>query len=1051
MSRRALVEAVAATVHQQLSPLKTPLSISGQNILDSTGATVRLFGCSDSQMYAGDGTQGPGNPDAAGKTWYIPASSEMSLLASVGFNVVRISLAWANIEPSAPTFSGSTWTHSWNSTYLSAVDQAVTYAEAAGLKVILSMQQSYWSPAYKYLFTSPTILTEGSGLAPWLYPQANQYSSTGTGVTYTANSLTDSSASWTANQWVASNLLTVGTPHGQGFITANSANTITVGAGWNAATPSAGDPYILGEQYYQGRANFYNNVAESGAPAILPQTAAVAVLTMLASRYNGNSAVIGLDIFNEPNPPGGAWILTPTMAAALSTFQTNAVAAVNAVNSEIICICQDNDQQHIFNSLTLYLTNTADGVLTTANQLTTVQPSGAPSIGLTIGETTGWVELTAQGISAGIVPLTLYLGNTAATDLTTATNLLSAAPSSPTSCATTLGSGTGWAELLSLGGIVNPVTNLTLYTTLTASTTLTTANELTNSAPSSSNSTTTTIGTTSTGWAELLSRGGSSTPAGSEPSPSGYGYLWDVTTLEGTELEAGNFTPTVRLRTSAGTMSAFIHVRAYSRTSAGVYNLLGESVTSSAQSLTSSYAVYPLPAIANASTAQWNTGDKLYMDVVLDITVNGLSGSGQILMLANGGVDEELITPGYQVPVSAEPSPSGYGFLWDVTTMEGEALQLGSYTPSLKLRTNSGSITADLHFRVYKRSSAGVYTPIVDAIDSAQTITSSYTTYSMPAANSSSSVSFSTGDKIYADLLVNINANSTGAGGQILVDLNGGSPESIATPGYFAYVGTEPAPSGYGWVFDSSLLDTLQFFASSAPGALPWTPSFKLKSSPSGSVTADVHFRVFKRSSGGSYTLLAESVDSAVTLPAGTYESLTLPTVNQASPSVVFNPGDRVYVDVLLNISANTLPYTGQINYVDSGGGAEEIVTPGYGQFVAGTSGSLPSGVVYSVHYYPSTYSAGQANFQMAEARAERFNVPMFWGEFDFFDYGRWGSSDYPGDWSTEGANFLNDCASNGASWAWWAYNGDETLIIPNSNTLRTDIAAVLEALIGPS
>jgi len=235
--------------------------------------------------------------------------------------------------------------------------------------------------------------------------------------------------------------------------------------------------------------------------------------------------------------------------------------------------------------------------------------------------------------------------------------------------------------------------------------------------------------------------------------------------------------------------------------------------------------------------------------------------------------------------------------------MEGEALQLGSYTPSLKLRTNSGSITADLHFRVYKRSSAGVYTPIVDAIDSAQTITSSYTTYSMPAANSSSSVSFSTGDKIYADLLVNINANSTGAGGQILVDLNGGSPESIATP-VTSLCWHRTGALRLWWVFDSSLLDTLQFFASSAPGALPWTPSFKLKSSPSGSVTADVHFRVFKRSSGGSYTLLAESVDSAVTLPAGTYESLTLPTVNQASPSVVFNPGDRVYVDVLLNISA---------------------------------------------------------------------------------------------------------------------------------------------------
>jgi len=146
------------------------------------------------------------------------------------------------------------------------------------------------------------------------------------------------------------------------------------------------------------------------------------------------------------------------------------------------------------------------------------------------------------------------------------------------------------------------------------------------------------------------------------------------------------------------------------------------------------------------------------------------------------------------------PAPSGNGFLLEnsILSLEGQTILAGAWSANVRFGAAqgtcsglAGSFTADIHVRIYKRSSGGVYTSIIDMVVSAQTINATLTTYSL-SGTTVAGTGFTTGDKLYIDILLNITANANPS--TQLVRLNrestdstnhqGDSNAQVVTPGY---------------------------------------------------------------------------------------------------------------------------------------------------------------------------------------------------------------------------------------------------------------------------
>jgi endoglycosylceramidase len=103
------------------------LSTNGTSIVDSTGRIVILRGVN----YPGYEQDHPELHNSA---------AYKILRTGFGFNVVRLPISWANLEPQQGAF---------NSTYLSSfVDQDVQWASSAGVYVVLDMHQSNWAQRF---------------------------------------------------------------------------------------------------------------------------------------------------------------------------------------------------------------------------------------------------------------------------------------------------------------------------------------------------------------------------------------------------------------------------------------------------------------------------------------------------------------------------------------------------------------------------------------------------------------------------------------------------------------------------------------------------------------------------------------------------------------------------------------------------------------------------------------------------------------------------------------------------------------------------------------
>lgn len=140
---------------------------------------------------------------------------------------------------------------------------------------------------------------------------------------------------------------------------------------------------------------------------------------------------------------------------------------------------------------------------------------------------------------------------------------------------------------------------------------------------------------------------------------------------------------------------------------------------------------------------------------------------------------------------ATELSPNDTGWLWEVTTLEGQQLVSGSYTFTTGLNTNTaGAVaTADIHCRLYKRSSGGVFTLILDAVLTGQTLNHTGAYYTI-TGSTGVVTNFATGDKLYYDQQAAITAYSGFASNtSIATFFNLSTKESIVTPGYQAQAG----------------------------------------------------------------------------------------------------------------------------------------------------------------------------------------------------------------------------------------------------------------------
>lgn len=155
---------------------------------------------------------------------------------------------------------------------------------------------------------------------------------------------------------------------------------------------------------------------------------------------------------------------------------------------------------------------------------------------------------------------------------------------------------------------------------------------------------------------------------------------------------------------------------------------------------------------------------------------------------ASGSGYVEIFAQAATASINASlPAPDGKGFLYDSVNLENCTISTGNWSASIAVKDTAGSgPVQSFTLRFYKRSSGGTYTSIGSLVLSSQTINTTRTVYNF-SASSLSSMSFSTGDKLYVDLWI----QATGWGSDPIVNYVSNSATAgvandlqITTPGY---------------------------------------------------------------------------------------------------------------------------------------------------------------------------------------------------------------------------------------------------------------------------
>ena len=278
-------------------------------------------------------------------------------------------------------------------------------------------------------------------------------------------------------------------------------------------------------------------------------------------------------------------------------------------------------------------------------------------------------------------------------------------------------------------------TALTLFLSSTNDTLVTTARQLLSTAPAAEVSLAATgaIAKNAVGWIELASEGSTNvTLLSSEPAPSGLGFIWDVTTLVGQQTVAGTWTPSIKLSVAAGTPVADIHVRLF-KYNAGVYTQLTSGGVATdcilaAQTISSTATVFTFAGTTLDAT-NFNTGDYLYADIILNITTGNANHTTEpITLYENGGAAEQTVTPGYQAqPVIVSGAASTTSTSSTTATASG-AFSASASVSSLSTTTSVASQTQQASASISSTSTLSAIAlqtqQVSAAISSSSTITS---------------------------------------------------------------------------------------------------------------------------------------------------------------------------------------------------------------------------------------------------------------------------------------------------------------------------------------
>ncbi|MDL9980368.1 glycoside hydrolase family 5 protein [Microbacterium sp. ASV49] len=127
------VTAVRAATRPTTTALDVPagfLRADGDMITDGSGNQVLLRGVNVNQLV--DFYQ----PRASVPATRPLTEADFTAMASYGFNVVRLGISWSSLEPARGEYSQA---------YLDRIAQAVAWAKAHGIRVVIDMHQDGWS------------------------------------------------------------------------------------------------------------------------------------------------------------------------------------------------------------------------------------------------------------------------------------------------------------------------------------------------------------------------------------------------------------------------------------------------------------------------------------------------------------------------------------------------------------------------------------------------------------------------------------------------------------------------------------------------------------------------------------------------------------------------------------------------------------------------------------------------------------------------------------------------------------------------------------------
>lgn len=148
---------------------------------------------------------------------------------------------------------------------------------------------------------------------------------------------------------------------------------------------------------------------------------------------------------------------------------------------------------------------------------------------------------------------------------------------------------------------------------------------------------------------------------------SGYGWLFDVTTLEGKSIPAGDWVFTLSACESADVTTDWTGgpaIQIWKRSSAGVYTLMGQALSSDTGALTVSYVAHSVTCTVADDTV-FDTGDKLYIELYWRSTVRPSTSSylrfyGTAADQTSGIAAFTITTPGYvAAPVAIAGTAAG--------------------------------------------------------------------------------------------------------------------------------------------------------------------------------------------------------------------------------------------------------------------------------------------------------------------------------------------------------------------------------------------------------